>query len=248
MTKSVNFAHVFIREYPMILGDHPGSKGLPVTLAWKHQAEESIDVDIYEFMRSRSRRPRKKLGLKKDYRREYLSSLGYMPSEFVSVLMEIGAIKESRKQNSGIENMDVFDNLVSGSGKAFKWSSTMASSAVSLGVNSTMAMANFGMDGTKYVAKNTLQGTKYVAKSTFEGSKAVAKGTYDATMYTASTAVKAVTTVGYGGAKGLSKVGNGLVKVVSMPMGFVKDNTASTGSGRKSTSNDKPKSKTAVKA
>lgn len=49
-TQHVHFRSVEIREYDMILGDHPSShNGPPVTLDWEYNEAISLPLDQYEF-------------------------------------------------------------------------------------------------------------------------------------------------------------------------------------------------------
>jgi len=234
----------------MILGDHPGTKqGLPVTIDWHHQSIEDYDVDMYEFMRKGDHsRSRKKFQLKHDYRREYLTSLNmYTSAEFVNVLMEIHSIKESRMLNAGVQDFGLFDDFFGHSGKALKWSRSMATNGVNiaysgikngttftvnsavdgskrvanLGVNGTIAVAKGTMDATKFTVNAAVDGTKKVANLGIHGTKAVAKGTLDV-VTTAVDATKntAMNVVGSSG-KVLVKVGTGgakgIKKFISLP-------------------------------
>ena len=46
--KKVCFGDIHVREYPMILGDHPNTcSGLPVMIDWKHQFEETMGLEMY---------------------------------------------------------------------------------------------------------------------------------------------------------------------------------------------------------
>jgi hypothetical protein len=62
--KHVVFRTVLVREYPFILGDNPAVRsGAPLTIDWDYEAEETYDIDMYEYMRKGKRRHRKKLVL-----------------------------------------------------------------------------------------------------------------------------------------------------------------------------------------
>jgi len=56
--RSVSFSHISVRNYPIILGDHPVcSNGPPVTMGWRFRAETPVDVDEYESNRPERRKP-----------------------------------------------------------------------------------------------------------------------------------------------------------------------------------------------
>eukprot|EP00566_Odontella_aurita_P026193 CAMPEP_0113578294 /NCGR_PEP_ID=MMETSP0015_2-20120614/29393_1 /TAXON_ID=2838 /ORGANISM="Odontella" /LENGTH=174 /DNA_ID=CAMNT_0000482067 /DNA_START=215 /DNA_END=739 /DNA_ORIENTATION=- /assembly_acc=CAM_ASM_000160 len=47
--KSVSFSDLEIREHSIIIGDHPFSSSLPVSLGWEHSQETTIiDIETYE--------------------------------------------------------------------------------------------------------------------------------------------------------------------------------------------------------
>lgn len=61
MTKTVSFSTIQIREYELILGDHPYcSNGVPTCLGWDHIELDAIDIDRYEHVRG----PRRKSAAK----------------------------------------------------------------------------------------------------------------------------------------------------------------------------------------
>jgi len=172
--RKVGFGDVLIYGFPMILGDHPGTrKGLPVTIAWEYQSVESYDIDAYEYMHKDVERVIRKRILTHDYRREYLTSLNmYSSAEFVSVLMEIHTIKEML--NAGVQDFKLFDEFFRHSGKALTWSSSLAASGVNIAYNGLK-------NGTLYTVTTARDSTKKVALLGVSCTKAVAKGTLDAT-------------------------------------------------------------------
>ena len=226
--KKVCFGDISIREYPMVLGDHPSTRsGLPVTIDWYHQAEETMGLEMYLYMHkttsqanshsSGSKRVRaKRLG--STYRREYLLSLDhYTTEDFVRVIEDMQQVQESRMRNSGINDDALFKKLLAegqaGSGKVLRFGVNFAYSGLSYTVNTAIdggkTVADFGVKGVK-------TGTKAVATlGTFgvNGTKKVAN--------LGVTGTKAVANLGVNSAKtGVAVVGKGakgLVKVLSMP-------------------------------
>jgi hypothetical protein len=53
----VSFGMIVIREYPITVGDNPSTtKGVPVTLAWRHHTEYQLPVEQFEQVRPEYRR------------------------------------------------------------------------------------------------------------------------------------------------------------------------------------------------
>lgn len=49
MKKKVSFAHIHVRSFPVVIGDHPFCRtGCPTTLGWGHSKEERMNIDDYE--------------------------------------------------------------------------------------------------------------------------------------------------------------------------------------------------------
>lgn len=70
--RRISFRDVTVRDYDMVLGDHPNcSWGPPVALGWSYLEYEPLDLNEYEYHHSR-RRPLKKLVLSSNYRTEML--------------------------------------------------------------------------------------------------------------------------------------------------------------------------------
>jgi len=70
--RHISFHQIIVRDYDMILGDHPNcSFGPPVTLGWHYLEYEPLDLNEYEYHHSR-RRPIRKLTLNYYRRRDML--------------------------------------------------------------------------------------------------------------------------------------------------------------------------------
>mmetsp|Transcript_10423 Transcript_10423/g.15408 ORF Transcript_10423/g.15408 Transcript_10423/m.15408 type:complete len:195 (-) Transcript_10423:182-766(-) len=55
--KSVSFSVIKIREHSVVIGDHPCSSGLPLSLGWEHAPEDLVvDLDDFEQIREDRRR------------------------------------------------------------------------------------------------------------------------------------------------------------------------------------------------
>mmetsp|Transcript_35782 Transcript_35782/g.55051 ORF Transcript_35782/g.55051 Transcript_35782/m.55051 type:complete len:220 (+) Transcript_35782:40-699(+) len=93
--RRVSFSHCDVREYKVIIGDHPWCEtGLPLSLGWEYASEELVSIESYENERSGIRRRdielpaldavqrRKKLHKVSGFSLSYLESL----EEFKKVL------------------------------------------------------------------------------------------------------------------------------------------------------------------
>jgi len=84
LQKGVSFSTVQIREYSLILGDHPYcSGGPPLSLGWDHSEAETVPIEVYE----RSRGPRKsqsQLKMGSEMRKDILArcGCGYTRADF----------------------------------------------------------------------------------------------------------------------------------------------------------------------
>jgi hypothetical protein len=75
-TKTVKFAHLEIREYNVIIGDHPCcTMGCPLSLGWEFRDVPMIAVDRYEATRS-PRRNREELKTSREERRSRMLQEG----------------------------------------------------------------------------------------------------------------------------------------------------------------------------
>ena len=252
--KKVCFSDIQIREYPMILGDHPNTRsGLPIMIDWNHQYEETMGLEMYQYMHkttsqknshsSGSKRTRARR-LNSTYRREYLLNLGsYTTQDFVKVIEDITQIQESRMKNAGINDVTVFNKILNdghvGSGKilrygvdslynGFGFAVDGTKAVANFGVTGTKAMANFGVTGTKAVANFGVTGTKAIATLGVSSTKALAKGTFDSTKTVATIGVTAVGA----GAKGLvtlgTATGKGMYKIMTIPAESMRRRTSVT--------------------
>ena len=235
--KKVCFGDIHVREYPMILGDHPNTcSGLPVMIDWKHQFEETMGLEMYQYMHkttsqanshsSGSKRTRARR-LASKYRREYLLSLDcYTTEDFVKVIEDMQQIQDSRMKNAGINDAALFKKFLAdgqvGSGKVLRYGVNFAFSGLSYTVNTavdgTKAVANLGVTGTKAVANTAVNGTKAVANFGVSGTKAVATLGINAV----SAGTKGLVNLGTAG-------GKGLYKVMTLPADVIRRRTSVAG-------------------
>jgi len=92
----VSFGQITVRNYDMILGDHPNcSRGPPVTLDWDYLEYEPLPVNEYEIHHAR-RRPLRLMHLKSDRRRELLKMAGYSNGSIQVATRNVEKIKRQR--------------------------------------------------------------------------------------------------------------------------------------------------------
>lgn len=100
--KKIRFGTITIREYPMVLGDHPNvSYGPPVTLGWDYDEYEPLSMDLYERChpsRSSLRRDMRQM-MMNYYRRKNVLSFwaGYTEEEVKAATRSVKRDKLRRK-------------------------------------------------------------------------------------------------------------------------------------------------------
>lgn len=97
----VRFDKVLIRDYPIEMGDNPAvSSGAPLTIGWKHFAEDEMKVDAYESIRDEDRRGYTELIIPPPVRKEMLTRLGYTNSEIEKQSKNAKALRIKRLETS----------------------------------------------------------------------------------------------------------------------------------------------------
>ncbi|KAL7527757.1 hypothetical protein ACHAXR_002118 [Thalassiosira sp. AJA248-18] len=95
--RRVRFGTVTIRDYDMILGDHPCcSCGPPVTIDWTYRQNEPVDVDVYQFETVLSRKSLRRCRTLNYYQRKHLLS-DYTELDLKAAIQEIKRINSNRK-------------------------------------------------------------------------------------------------------------------------------------------------------
>lgn len=95
--KKVYFDQIYIREYPIILGDNPAvSEGAPVTIGWDCMDEYEVNLSMYEYTKGPMRRTRKKLMLSSKKRTRFLVEAGYSPMEIGDAIVDVEKAKLER--------------------------------------------------------------------------------------------------------------------------------------------------------
>ena len=96
-SKSVRFSTVEIREYPMILGDHPSvSSGPPITVDWQYHSVVQVPLDRYNESKSKNSRSKKQMVMPLSSRLLIARNAGCTYDE---IRQRLNEINELRTQN-----------------------------------------------------------------------------------------------------------------------------------------------------
>lgn len=94
--RKVQFSTVVVRDYDMILGDHPCcSYGPPVTIDWDYLEYEPLDVNEYEFHHG-PRRGLRQMCMNYYQRKRLLANAGYTDVEIKQMKREVSRTKINR--------------------------------------------------------------------------------------------------------------------------------------------------------
>ena len=98
--KRVQFESIEVREYPMIIGDHPScSHGVPVQLDWNHEKTYSCELQLYEYCRTERRQTRKELLIPFQERARILIDAGYTLDEIGGATLSVIKVKKEREES-----------------------------------------------------------------------------------------------------------------------------------------------------
>eukprot|EP00549_Striatella_unipunctata_P009369 CAMPEP_0118723054 /NCGR_PEP_ID=MMETSP0800-20121206/31776_1 /TAXON_ID=210618 ORGANISM="Striatella unipunctata, Strain CCMP2910" /NCGR_SAMPLE_ID=MMETSP0800 /ASSEMBLY_ACC=CAM_ASM_000638 /LENGTH=231 /DNA_ID=CAMNT_0006631409 /DNA_START=12 /DNA_END=704 /DNA_ORIENTATION=+ len=106
-SKRVSFAQCEIREYSVVVGDHPRCKrGLPIALGWNHSGEDSYTVDDYETIRGPFRRTHLyQLKLTATERRYRLREVSGLTDDVLDRMEELVRIqRQTRKARASMQS------------------------------------------------------------------------------------------------------------------------------------------------
>jgi len=91
-----------VRDYDLILGDHPCcSYGPPVTISWDYLEYEPVDVNLYEFHHP-PRRNLREMGLNYYHRMKILTVAGHTEKELKQSMKELKRAQWNRSITKGI--------------------------------------------------------------------------------------------------------------------------------------------------
>ncbi|KAL9188025.1 hypothetical protein ACHAXT_006403 [Thalassiosira profunda] len=107
-SRRVSFGTIVVRDYDIILGDHPCcSCGPPITIDWKYHEHDPKDVDVYEFETVLSRKPNLRALMLNYYQRKYLLQ-DYTELDFKGAVREIKRIKANRYITEKVSKYNFF--------------------------------------------------------------------------------------------------------------------------------------------
>lgn len=102
--KEVTFGDITIREYPIILGDHPSCIGVPITIDWDYYGETTRNFELHEYHRSQRRVPssgsKKHLFIPVQKRSQMLLDAGYTQQQIIGRALEVAEIKRLRAESA----------------------------------------------------------------------------------------------------------------------------------------------------
>lgn len=102
--RKVHFGKVLVRDYDMVLGDHPCcSYGPPITIAWDYLEYEPLDVNEYEFHHP-PRRNLREMGLNYYARKRILSQAGFTEVDIKLSTKEVNRQKMNRSLTRSISS------------------------------------------------------------------------------------------------------------------------------------------------
>lgn len=98
--KRVRFESIEVREYPMVIGDHPScSYGVPVQLDWVHEKTYIRELELYEFCRSGRRQGRKELLIPFQERARIVLDAGFSLDEIGGATLSVINAKKEREES-----------------------------------------------------------------------------------------------------------------------------------------------------
>mmetsp|Transcript_29007 Transcript_29007/g.34473 ORF Transcript_29007/g.34473 Transcript_29007/m.34473 type:complete len:175 (-) Transcript_29007:209-733(-) len=120
-TQHVHFQSVEIREYDMILGDHPSShNGPPVTLDWEYDETILLPLDQYEFHHA-PRRTKQQMLLDGSYRAHILINCDdYTDDEMIKAENDCKKIQKQRDSTIRMLPFSKMEEVTQSAGRKLK--------------------------------------------------------------------------------------------------------------------------------
>lgn len=101
----VSFSKIYIREYPIIVGDNPSiMTGVPITIDWVHVSEINFEIDEYEELKPESR-TMAQLRMPSSCRNGILQRQGFSSSDIKRGLRQANIIKGQRRRTAEGESL-----------------------------------------------------------------------------------------------------------------------------------------------
>ena len=96
--RTVSFHKVEFRNFHRTLGDHPSSRGAPITLSWQYDpSHPTLSIDDYETYRP-PRRSRSQIYMSSYHREEILMSENISPAAIRKAKKEVSKVREQRQK------------------------------------------------------------------------------------------------------------------------------------------------------
>lgn len=107
--KGVRFSSITIQEYSLQPGVNPGgTKGCPLTIGWKPISKDTLDLDVFESVRTKHRRNHDQLKLVSIHREQVLREMGYTMRDIMEGTKE--ATRARRHRYSTIARLKSTDS------------------------------------------------------------------------------------------------------------------------------------------
>jgi len=116
----VSFGQVTVRDYDMILGDHPScTYGPPVTIDWDYLEYEPLAVNEYEIHHAR-RRPLRSMMLNYYKRKDILTQAGYSSESIKAATRKTEKVKRQRAITRQFLPVSKAEDMIESAGRKLK--------------------------------------------------------------------------------------------------------------------------------
>ena len=116
--KQVTFGDITIKEYDIVLGDHPNvSGGAPIQIGWDVQDVHTRNLDLYEVMRGDRRKGKKQLAIPVQKRGHMLLKAGYTLEDIGNAALAADEMKRLRQETIKNQGWDRANIVLETTGK-----------------------------------------------------------------------------------------------------------------------------------
>lgn len=100
MKKVLSWSTLTVREYPYVLGDNVTVMGPPISVDWKHQGENTFNLEQYEnaLNKNAARRSQSEMKIPSRIRTEILTKHGHTKKEIAAAIKQATITKNQRKR------------------------------------------------------------------------------------------------------------------------------------------------------
>lgn len=117
---SVQFSDITIREYPIVLGDNPGGrKGPPLSIAWRHDNEVTVEVEKFERLRP-NRRTKEEMIMPEHVRTDRLRQAGYSKLEIMRLTKPVNVARAQRRRTNETLHLEGLQHFTESFGRKAK--------------------------------------------------------------------------------------------------------------------------------